>query len=113
MDKIPHRGCVLDTSSARIKDKTKAALYLGLYERAEIDQTRAFVMDNFDVIELGSSIGANSTQILQKMGKNKKLIAVEVDPELCEIIKKNIDKLQSRFPEGKFSKEQAENRRDK
>lgn len=38
-------------------------------------------------------------------------MALQVDPE--EIIEKNVEKLQSRYPGGKFSIERSENRKDK
>jgi FkbM family methyltransferase len=90
-NQIPHRDCRIETSSRRISPVDKAALFFKLYERSEIDQTIAYLERDFDVIELGGSIGANSTQILRKVDESIKVVIVESDPELCEILTKNVN----------------------
>ena len=85
-EKIPHRGCRIDTSAKRMDATDKAALFFHFYERSEIDQTIAYLDNNYDVIELGGSIGANSTQIVRRVINTAKVIIVEADPEICGIL---------------------------
>jgi hypothetical protein len=90
-NRIPHRGTILDTTSPRIAPATKASLYFGIYERSEIEQTAVYLAPGYDVIELGSSIGANTTQILKRLHGHRKMVAVEADPSLCAILARNIE----------------------
>ena len=91
-NKIPFHGVTVNTEcKARIRRKTVSDLLLKIYERAEIDQVRAHLSGEYDVIELGGSIGVNTMQIKKKLHPGRKLIVVEADPELAEILKLNLD----------------------
>jgi FkbM family methyltransferase len=50
-----------------------------------------YLAPGYDVIELGCSIGANTTQILKRLHRNRKLVAVEADPSLCAVLAGNIE----------------------
>ena len=77
------------TCSPRIMPTTKAMLFFEIYERSEIEQAQAFLAPNYDVIECGASIGANTVQIM--MRATGKVVAVEADPELAGILSRNLE----------------------
>lgn len=120
-NKVPHFGAKINTSSRRIRRRTVADLFLGLYERVEIEQIRKYMHEEFDVIELGGSIGVASVQIAKKIRSDRKLVVVEADAELAEVILENlrlnglIDKAQvlsvaidySDMPEVRFSRAES------
>jgi len=91
-DAIPYRGSRICTRSALVQASTKAWLFFGLYERAEVDQVRAFVEPGATVLELGGSIGVNSVQIARRIGARGRLIVVEPNPELCGLLTENLER---------------------
>jgi len=64
-------------------------LYWNIYESAEARFVSKHITNKYDVVELGSSIGAIGT-LAGKIKGDKKLICVEVNPDLTDIIKKNL-----------------------
>ncbi len=89
-DRIPTRGMRVHTDSPRIANETKAALFWGIYERAEIDFVRRHLDGDLDVVELGGSIGVLSCAILRGMVDAAKLVTVEADPALTGLLERNV-----------------------
>lgn len=89
-DSIPFRGSRICTRSRLVQPSTKAWLLFGLYERAEVDQVRAFVEPGATVLECGGSIGVNSVQIARRIGSGGRLIVVEPNRELCALLRDNL-----------------------
>lgn len=69
-----------------------ASLFWGFYENAELHIIKKFLSGYFPVIEIGGSMGVVSSSVVRKLGKEKKLIIVEVNPNLTPVIQKNIEK---------------------
>lgn len=92
-NKIPSRRYgyfIYDCSSEAILRKAKAAIFWGIYESAEVRYVRKYLKKGLDVIELGASIGVVSTQILARINKDKKLIALEANPYLINTLNQNL-----------------------
>jgi FkbM family methyltransferase len=89
-DRIPHRGLVVDTSHPLIKDNIKAALFFRGYESGEYRFVRRYVPANIDVVELGGSMGIISCTIRRNMDANHRLIVVEADPRLADVLERNL-----------------------
>jgi len=89
-DTIPHRGCLIKTSNFHINPSTKAGLLWGTYERAEIDFVQRYLLKGLDVIELGASIGVVSTHIAKQLQPSRRLICVEANPHLVNLISLNV-----------------------
>ncbi len=90
-NKIPFNGVILDTSNTRfVRRKVVSDIFFKIYERAEIDQVRTHLLGDFDVVELGGSIGANTLQIKKKLLPDKKLLSVEASPGLSKILEQNL-----------------------
>lgn len=89
-DLVPHRGYRVETGHPLVTSSAKAALYFGLYERAEIDQICAYLTPGSDVVELGGSIGAATLQILSRVESSARVVVVEADPGLCAVCRSNI-----------------------
>lgn len=89
-DRIPHKGFRIDTSHSSITPLTKAALFWGGYEGAEIRFTRRYLRPDLDVVELGCSIGVLSCHIRRQMESPRQLVCVEAHPDLAAIARKNL-----------------------
>lgn len=90
-DKIPSRGCVIFTDSPIIIPSSKASLFWGFYEGAEVRFVQKYISRDCDVIEIGSSIGVVSSNIARRLNPAKRLVCVEADPRLASIICQNIE----------------------
>lgn len=89
-DRIPSRGMRVHTDDPRVANETKAALFWGIYERAEIDFVQRHLDGDLDVVELGGSIGVLSCAILRGMVDSAKLVTVEADPALTGLLERNV-----------------------
>lgn len=85
-----------DCSSEHILNSVKASIFWGIYESAEVRFIRKYLRSDLDVVELGASIGIVTTQILDRIDENQKLIAVEANPYLVNTLRNNL-LLNSRF----------------
>ena len=74
--------------------ETVTGIACGAYEYSERYLIRRWLPSQFDVVELGASIGIVSREILNKLEPRTKLVAVEAMPLLAEIAEKNIGKRQ-------------------
>lgn len=89
-NRIPHRGCTIDTSSKAVSASVKARLLWGLYESAETRFVKQYLRDDLDVIELGSSLGVVASHIAKKLRADGRLICVEANDRLLESIARNV-----------------------
>ncbi len=87
--RIPHRGArirVLPGGDPRLN----AYLFWGIYESAEIRYIDQFIAPGVDVVELGASIGGVSCAIAQRIGASDKLVCVEANPDIIDILRDNL-----------------------
>ncbi len=89
-DRIPSRGTVIDVRGLSVRPEIKALLLWGLYESAEYRFVRDHLRPDLDVIELGSGLGAVSTQIARRLDGGRKLVCVEAAPRLFDKLKQNL-----------------------
>ena len=89
-NRIHTNGLTIDTNLSIITPEIKASLFWGIYEKAEIRFVKQYIQRDCDVIELGSSLGVVSCQICKVLDANRKLICLEANPELIEIMKLNL-----------------------
>ena len=87
---ISSDGLPIDIRNNRISNKTKIKVFLGLYERAERDFVQKYLPPDLDVIELGASIGVVSSEIARKLEVGHKLVSVEADAELLDVLNRNV-----------------------
>lgn len=90
-NRLSNYGCTIDTNTNQISLSTKAKIWFGAYERAEVLFVRKFLRDEYDVIELGSSIGVVSSHIAAGLSSKNRLICVEANENLLSIIRKNVE----------------------
>ena len=86
------RGYRFNLADTAIAPRFVASVYWGFYESAEGRLIERHLSDQFDVVELGASIGVISSHIAAKLGSGRKLIAVEPNPNLLPTLKCNIDR---------------------
>ncbi len=87
---IPHRGHRILVDRQFVTPTTVARIYFGSYEQAEISLVACFLPPNYDVIELGASLGVNSCNIASRLDSGRRLICVEADPRLAELATQTI-----------------------
>jgi len=74
-----------------ISPPNKVSLLLGLYESAEYRLVRDYLLSDFPVIELGSSIGAASNVVATRLRPGQHLTCVEANPKLIPTLKRDLD----------------------
>jgi FkbM family methyltransferase len=89
-DRIPSFGIRVVTSNKAIIPSVKASLFWRIYESAEIRFVKKYLRPDLDAIELGSSIGAVTAQILQVLDRGCRLVCVEANPYLTDALRQNI-----------------------
>lgn len=89
-DRIPNGRVRILTSSPAVMPATKAALFWGLYERAEITLIRSGLRSDLDVVELGASIGVVAAHARRIVEPGRKYVAVEANPELIDNLACNL-----------------------
>jgi FkbM family methyltransferase len=87
---VPHRGRIIDTNDASITPWVRTLIFWRMYESAELRFVERHLKQNIDVIELGGSIGVVASQVAGSLQSDRKLISVEANPKLIEILTKNI-----------------------
>jgi FkbM family methyltransferase len=89
-NRIPNRGCLIETSSPCVLPSMKAALFWGSYEKSEVLMVQRYLGSDLDVIEIGSSIGVVASHVACRLSENKRLICVEANPKLLPAIERNV-----------------------
>jgi FkbM family methyltransferase len=90
-ERIPSGGLRFDTSSPRIREQEKAAIFWHLYEGAEVRFVRSCLRTDLDVVELGCSIGVTSSNIRSRLALDRRLLCVEADRTLLDVTVKNLE----------------------
>jgi FkbM family methyltransferase len=82
--RIRSHGIRVDLSHAAVDNRTRAAVFWRLYERAEIELIHRHLPPDVDVIELGSCLGVTGAHILAMLDASHRLVAVEANPALID-----------------------------
>lgn len=88
--RIPFRQFVIDTTGEHVPRSAVPRLFWNLYERAEVDLVAAHLRPELHVVELGSCLGVVATLIANKQEDGLRLISVEANPDLRDVIVDNI-----------------------
>lgn len=89
-DQLPNMGCVIDTHSPLVVPRIKAKLFLRGYEPVEINFVKKYLHPDRDAIDLGSSLGVVASHIGRKLNAGRRVICVEANPQLLDIIRVNV-----------------------
>lgn len=89
-DEVPNVGCVIETRSPLVVPRIKAKLFLNGYEPVEINFVKKHLHSDRDVIDLGSSLGVVASHIGRRLDAGRRVICVEANPRLLDIIRKNV-----------------------
>lgn len=90
-NRIKNGNCTIDTSCDTVLASTKARLFWGVYETAEIDFAKKYLNPDYDVIELGSSIGVLASHVSKIIKHNRKILCIEANQTLLGCLKKNLE----------------------
>jgi FkbM family methyltransferase len=91
-DQLPYAGLRIDTSGLQLAGKTKAMLFWGKYESAELRFVKKFILPTIDTVEVGASIGGISSQLAVRLEAGKKLICIEANPLLLPRLRDNLQR---------------------
>ena len=69
-----------------------ASIFWGFYESAEIRFAEKYFKGDTDIVELGSSCGIVSSHFVSKLQAYNKIIAVEANSKLLEVLKTNMER---------------------
>jgi len=83
-------GPSFHTGDHSVVPKVKAELFWGIYESAEVRFIKNCLRTDLDVVELGSSLGVVTSQILRRLDSDRRLVCVEANPNLLETLRSNI-----------------------
>lgn len=86
---IPYNGAQIYCPTEFINDRSVAQLFFRVYEKQEYRFVNQYLLPNLPVVELGSSIGVISIQILNK--GNRPIHLIEANPFLLDILRQNIE----------------------
>jgi FkbM family methyltransferase len=89
-NRIPSKGCVIETRSAAISPAQKAMLFWRIYESAENRFIQRYLRRDLDVVELGASLGFTTCRIRKHVNEDRRLVCVEANPELAEQVRRNL-----------------------
>jgi len=89
-DRIRSGPLVIETDGATISPRTKAQIFWGIYESAEIRMLRQHLRPELDLLEIGSSIGVVSSHAADCLDPTSKIVCVEANPDLVPTIRRNL-----------------------
>jgi FkbM family methyltransferase len=88
---IPNRGRRIDTNDPSVTPWVRSLVFWDLYESAELRLIQRHMPKDLDVIELGGSIGVVASQIAGCLGAGRRLVSVEANPQIVDLLRRNIE----------------------
>lgn len=83
-------GLVIDTNAPCVSDKTRASLFWGTYESAEMRLIAASPPTAGVVVDLGASLGVVSAAVARHLDPGSLMVCVEANRELLDSAAKNV-----------------------
>jgi len=90
-DRIPSGPFSIVTSSAAVSPRSKAQIFWGIYESAEIRLIRRHLRGDLDLLEVGSSLGVVSVHAIDRLARDARVVCVEANPDLLPVLRANIE----------------------
>lgn len=87
---VTHRGLKISTQHPAFSRRIRARLFWNLYERAEIDFIRKYLVGAEVVVELGSSLGVTTRHIISVMAPAGSLACVEPNPAAADVLARGL-----------------------
>lgn len=89
-DRIRSGSLTIRTAHPSISPRTKAQIFWGIYESAEIRFVQRHLRDDLDLLEVGSSLGVVSSHARSRLGAGARMVCVEANPDLIATIEANL-----------------------
>lgn len=89
-DRIRSGSLSIDTAHPSISPRTKAQIFWGIYESAEIRFVRRYLRPDLDVLEVGSSLGVVSSHAMSRLEGDARMVCIEANPALISTIQANL-----------------------
>ena len=84
------RGWRLALDAPGVTPRTAAQIFWGIYESAELRFVERYLRRDLDVVEVGASIGAVSSAIARRQDPAHRLVCVEANPKLLDLLRRNV-----------------------
>lgn len=88
-DRLPYYGGCIATDHPGINDVMKSMIFWRLYEAPEVRFIRRYLREDMDAIDVGANIGVTSFHLSRALRSGRRLVAVEANPALPELIRAN------------------------
>lgn len=89
---VSSHGCLIDTNDPAVTPWVRSLIFWGFYERPELRFVRRYLRAHLDVVELGGSLGVVTAQIGRRLEPGRRLVSVEANPDLIELLEKNANR---------------------
>jgi FkbM family methyltransferase len=89
-DVVPCYGLRFHVPTPPVSPRTKAQMWLGIYEGGEIRFVRRWLRQDLDLVELGSSLGVVASHCAQRMLPDRRMVCVEANPALIPVLRANL-----------------------
>jgi FkbM family methyltransferase len=90
-NRIPSGELSIRTENPTIDPRTKARIFWGIYESAEIRFVSRHLRADLDLLEVGSSLGVVSSHAASRLNADARMVCVEANPTLVSTIRANLD----------------------
>lgn len=87
---VRSKGLRIDTRSPEISDVSRARLFWGIYEGAEMRLLKNHLLPTSTIVDLGASIGVLSAAAARQLGGQVRMICVEANPGLLALAERNV-----------------------
>ena len=87
---IPSHGCRINLQYPFVSNETRAAVFWGFYEAAEVAFVERHLPRDRDVVELGASLGVVSAHVARRLESGRRLVCVEANGRLLPCLKRNV-----------------------
>lgn len=84
------RGWRLAVDAPGVSARTAAQIFWGIYENAELRFVERYLRPDLDVVEIGASIGAVASAIALHQHPARRLVCVEANPQLIDLLRRNV-----------------------
>jgi len=84
------RGWRVALDAPGVTPRTAAQIFWGIYESAELRFIERYLRPDLDVVVIGASIGAVTSAIALHQDPARRLVCVEANPQLIDLLRRNV-----------------------
>ncbi len=90
-NQIPSGRFSIQTSAPTVSPRSKAEIFWGVYESAEIRMIHQHLRNDLDLLEVGASLGVVSSHAIGCLAADARIVCVEANPDLLPVLSANLE----------------------